>query len=371
MTVIVPPHIQRLKKYKPGKSIEQVKKQFDVQRFIKLASNENPLGVSPMAKQGALIPLDQAHIYPHPRATALLESLSEFYGIREDRIVITGGVDSLLAYILMAFTTEKDEVLTSSGSFIGIYVNVNKLNRKLRTVPLDGFTYDLDALSTAVEPQTKVIYIANPNNPTGTMITRDGFDAFMARIPKHVLVILDEAYYEYAKDDATYTHGTTMEYPNVIVCRTFSKAYGMAGFRVGYGISVEANINEILKVKLPFEPTVIAQHAALNALKDEAFLNQTLGLNQEGLSFFKMGFDGLGISYVKDSKANFLMLNFKTETQAHDFTQACLSKGLILRPLGMFGFPKSVRINTGTMEENQLAIDIIGNVYKTLDKNNT
>lgn len=362
MAVEIPKHIQKLQKYKPGKSISQVRKQFQVDRFIKLASNENPLGVSPKAKEGARLQLDHAHIYPHPRATALLERLSSFYEIEQEKIMITNGVDSLLAYILMAFTSEKDEVLTSDGSFIGIYVNANKLNRSLRTVPLKEYSYDLPALANAVSDKTKIIYIANPNNPTGTMITRKQFDEFMSRIPSSVLVILDEAYYEYAKNEVGFTNGFTMEYANAIVCRTFSKAYGMAGFRVGYGVSTKENIREVLKVKLPFEPTVIAQYAAMKALDDSDFLDQTLALNKQSMAFFESKFKELGIQYVTNSFANFFMMIFEDENQATLFAQKCLENGLILRQLGMFGFPYAVRINTGTSEENEIAFQIIEKV---------
>lgn len=368
MSVQVPYHIEKLQKYKPGKSIAMVQKKYNVQRFIKLASNENPLGVSPKAKEGAVLKLDQAHIYPHPRATDLLEKLSAFYGISQDRIIITNGVDSLLAYILMAFTTEKDEVLTCEGSFIGIYVNANKLNRPLRTIPLKDYTYDLNALADAVSDKTKIIYIANPNNPTGTMITKKQFDDFMTRVPENVLVILDEAYYEYAKDDPEFTDGFRMDYENAIVCRTFSKAYGMAGFRVGYGVSVDDNIREILKVKLPFEPTVIAQYAAMMALDDGEFLQQTLELNQQGMDMFCQKFEELGIEYVPNSKGNFFMMLFQNKEIATLFTNKCLENGLILRQLGMFGFPHAVRINTGTDEENIIAFEIIKKVLKEINK---
>ncbi|MEZ4820038.1 MAG: histidinol-phosphate transaminase [Bdellovibrionota bacterium] len=221
-------------------------------------------------------------------------------------------------------------------------------------------------MAARISNKTKVVYIANPNNPTGTMITRADFDAFMKKVPSQVLVILDEAYYEYAKHSSEFTHGFGMEYENVIVCRTFSKAYGMAGFRVGYGVSTAENIYEVLKVKLPFEPTVIAQYAAMKALDDTSFLQKTLDLNEKGMQFFQDNFAALGIQYVADSYANFYMMLFDGEVRALTFAEKCLEKGLILRYLDMFGFPEAVRINTGTMEENQIAFDIMKDVLQEL-----
>jgi histidinol-phosphate aminotransferase len=363
-SMIVPKHVQNLQPYKAGKSIRDASKEFGISKWIKLASNENPLGVSPMAKKAAMAAIEEGYIYPHPRSPELLEVLSKKFGRSEDEIIVGNGIDSLLAYIIMAFTTEGEEVLTSEGSFIGTYVNVNKLGRTLKTVPLKNWAYDLAALLAATTDSTKIIYLSNPNNPTGSAFNKKEWESFFNQLPQHVLVILDEAYYEYACAHHDYPNGLDYPLERLIVTRTMSKAYGMANFRVGYAFSTPEVIREIQKVKLPFEPSTISVKAAAAALEDEDFLEKTQKLNEIGLNFFSKQFERLGIFFKKEIFGNFIMMIFENEQQALKFNEGCLKKGLILRPLGSFGIPQGVRINTGTIVENKLAIEIIEEVKK-------
>lgn len=362
--MLVPKHIQLLEPYKPGKSIQDASKEYGISKWIKLASNENPLGVSPMAKKVAIEAVEEGYLYPHPRSPELLKVLSKKFGKSEDEIVVGNGIDALLAYIMMAFTQEGEEVLTSQGTFIGTYVNVNKLGRTLKTVPLKNWEYDLDALYKAGSDRTKIIYLSNPNNPTGSAFGKKAWEHFFKNVPKNVLIILDEAYYEYACSHKDYPNGLDYPLDRLIVTRTMSKAYGMANFRVGYGFSSPEIIKQIQKVKLPFEPTTISCKAATVALGDEDFLEKTQKLNEIGLGFFAKEFDRLGIAYKKESYGNFLMMIFENESQAIKFNDECLRNGLILRPLGSFGIPQGVRINTGTIVENKQAMMIIEKVWK-------
>lgn len=360
----IPKHVKDLQPYKPGKSIRDAAKEFGISKWIKLASNENPLGVSPAAKKAAIEAIDDGYIYPHPRSPELLEVLSKKFKRKEDEIIVANGIDALLAYIIMAFTREGEEILTSQGSFIGTYVNVNKLGRTLKTVPLKNWEYDLDALYKAGSDKTKIIYLSNPNNPTGSAFDKKAWENFLNNVPKNVLIILDEAYYEYACHHKEYPNGLDYPLDRLIVTRTMSKAYGMANFRVGYGFSSPEIIQQIQKVKLPFEPSTISCKAAAAAMGDEDFLEKTQKLNQIGLEFFAKQFDRLGISFKRETYGNFCMMIFKNEQEALTFNDNCLKRGLILRPLGSFGIPQGVRINTGTIVENKHAIEIIEKVLK-------
>ncbi|MCB0272216.1 MAG: histidinol-phosphate transaminase [Bdellovibrionales bacterium] len=368
MKITIPPHIQNLTPYKPGRSIADVAKEFQVERWIKLASNENPRGLAPKAKKGIEASLENLHIYPHPRTPQLVEKLASQLQKKPEEIVVTSGVDSLLAYINMAFVGKGEEILTSDGSFIGTYVNAKKLRIPIQTVPLKNYAYDLEAIQKAITEKTKLIYLANPNNPTGTMLSKDELLHFLSNVSEHIVVVLDEAYFEYAKDFDDYPNGVELldQFENVIVTRTMSKAYGMAGLRVGYGIADAEMIQEIMKVKLPFEPASISEMAAVFALDDEAFLQETIQINREGMLYFTKKLDDMKLPFVRKSYANFLMLILKNEKKALEFTQKCLEKGLILRHLDRFGIPEGVRINTGTMEENQMAIAIIEKVWKSM-----
>ena len=362
--MIAPKHIRTLEAYKPGKSIIDAAKEFGVSKWIKLASNENPLGVSPKAKQASQKALSEGNIYPHPRAPELTEALAKKFGRKEEEIFCANGIDAILQYTITAFSDSNDEILTSQGSFIGIYVNTKKLGRTLKLVPLKNYAYDLEKIAEAVSEKTKIIYLANPNNPTGTAFLKKEWELFLKKIPERILIILDEAYYEYASHDADYPNGLDYSFDRLIVTRTFSKAYGMANYRVGYAFSNPSIIAEIQKVKLPFEPSGISSRAAAAAITDEEFLSSTQKLNQEGLTYFREEFTKLNLKFVEETYGNFLMLIFDSEKELLSFNELCLKSGLILRPLGSFGIPNAIRINTGTKEQNTAAIEIIKNVLQ-------
>ena len=363
--VRVPGYINSLQPYKAGKPIGELAREKGLKRIVKLASNENPLGPSPRAMAAVKEAVTDLHRYVDPAATELIQAAAEYYGRGRDEIVAGHGTDSLLAYIINAFMDDGDELLTCDGTFIGIYVNTRKFGRSLRTIPLVDYTFDLDGLAEAIDGKTKIVYIANPNNPTGTMVTDTQFRAFMQKVPSDVLVILDEAYTIYARERHDYPDGVSYRYDNLIVTQTLSKAYGLGGIRVGFAIGPAALIEKIYRVKLPFEPNHLAQVAAHAALTDEEFVRRTIDMNSRSLATFQAAFRELRIFQVPTA-ANFILLILPTETFAADFFERCLDRGLIVRHVPAFGIPKGIRINSGTDEETSFAIDVIRDVYPAL-----
>jgi len=361
----IPEWITNLKPYIPGKPIEQLAGEKALDRIVKLASNENPLGPSPKAMAAVIEHINNAHRYVNPTSPELVAKIGRKFGKTSGQIICAHGVDALLAYILSAFTRENDEVLTSEGTFIGIYVNTRKLGRQLSQVPLKKYAFDLEAIISAITPRTKVIYLANPNNPTGTIFTKRQFENFLNRVPEDLLIILDEAYTEFASADPDFPNGLDYCNGNLIVTRTLSKSYGLAGLRIGYAVASEEIIRELYKVKLPFEPNYLAQVAAIAALDDEEFLNETLDINKKSLERMYAKFDELGIEYVP-SLANFILLLMPSEKSARLFFEECLNQGLIVRHVLPFGIPNGIRVNSSTADETDFALQVIEKVHSQL-----
>jgi histidinol-phosphate aminotransferase len=358
----IPDHIQKLQPYKAGKPIEELAREKGIGKIVKLASNENPLGPSPKAVEEIKKHINELHRYTNPSAYKLVNAIAVKYNKKPGQIVTGSGSDSLLQYLITAFTDESDEMITSEGTFTGWYVNANKYGRKSILVPLKDYHFDLDRIAGNINDKTKVIYLANPNNPTGTMFTRNEFEEFMKKVPDTVLVVLDEAYTVYADSNLEYPNGLSYELENLLVLRTLSKAYGLAGIRIGFACGSEYLIKEMYKVKLPFEPNQLAQDAAIAALEDDEFLKKTVELNRQSLSLMKSKFDELGLQYVPTS-ANFYLLLFPSEEFAAEFNNECLNRGLILRHVNTFGIPNGIRINSGTIEETDFALQILEEVF--------
>ena len=276
---LVPPYIQKLVPYQPGRTADEIRREFGVARVVKLASNENPVGPSPMAIARLQTVLSSAHLYPDG-GYKLRSVLAERYMVKRDNVVVGSGSEAIMSNIIRAFLLDDEEVLTAEGTFIGFYVLARSRGVTLRTVPLKDYRFDLAAMAEAITAKTKIIYLANPNNPTGTTFSIAEFETFMQRVPERVLVILDEAYFEYAGENPQYPDSMKYRLDNVITLRTFSKCYGLAGLRIGYGFAHEELCNNVRKVKLPFEPSVAAEAAGLGALDDAEFLAQTLEINR-------------------------------------------------------------------------------------------
>lgn len=355
--VAVPSYVQSLQPYEPGKSIAELRAATGVQQIIKLASNENPLGPSPKARQAIIAALDDMHRYPDGGA-ALKQALASRYHIAVTNIVLASGSDSLMSAIVRAFVTEGGEVVTSDGSFPQYHLMPQARGAKVVTAPLRDYRYDLTALARLITPKTQVVFLANPNNPTGTMYTRPEWDTFYHTVPSSTLLVCDEAYAEFVFGHPEWPDSMTYRSDNVITLRTFSKAYGLAGMRIGYGMAHADLIHELHKVKLPFEPGVLALAAAEAALMDDAFVQRYLAMVREGYTYVCKRLDAMGVAYTP-SVASFVMVHFRDAEAARRMNAGLLARGIIVRPLGAFGLPGAVRITIGLPEENKQCLDAI------------
>ncbi|MFZ0455040.1 MAG: histidinol-phosphate transaminase [Ignavibacteriaceae bacterium] len=361
----IPDHIQELKPYKAGKPIEEVMREKKIQKVVKLASNENPLGPSPKAINAVKNHLNEVNRYPNPSSYRLVNAIAEKFDLEPGQIICSDGSDSLIQYIITAFSREGDELLSSEGTFIGWYVNVDKLGRKSKLIPLKNYHFDLERILETISHNTKIIYLANPNNPTGTIFTKKEFEFFINKVPEDILVILDEAYTIYSQLNPDYPNGLEYDYKNLIILRTLSKSYGLAGLRIGFAVGPYDLIKELYKVRLPFEPNVLAQIAAIASLSDDDFIYKTVETNRESLKMMEEKFKELEINYIPTS-ANFFLLTFPEENYAKRFNLECLNRGLILRYLDSFGISNGVRINSGTIEETDFALNVISEVRSIL-----
>src|SRR5450759_589800 len=352
---LVPPYIESLRPYEAGRSIEEVQREFGVSRCSKLASNENPLGPSPLSIKAIASSLEKLNLYPNG-GLDLRKVLAREYDLKVENVIAGSGSEGIMSNIIRTFLCDEDEALTTEAAFIGFQVLAKSRGIRYRTVPYNDWHYDLPALAREINERTKIIYLANPNNPTGTIFTRHEFDDFYQHVPDRVLIILDEAYFEYAKDNPRYPDSMHYRYDNVITLRTFSKIYGLAGVRIGYGFAHEELIRNLLKVKLPFEPSTLAQAAGIAALSDREFVHRSLELNARGLRYLTEGLQSLGLTVVP-SQANFVMTVLDTEQDAIRIFEDLLSQGVVVRPLKAFGLANCIRVSTGTDEENRLCVD--------------
>jgi histidinol-phosphate aminotransferase len=358
---LVPPYIESLRPYEAGRTIESVRRQYGLTRIVKLASNENPLGASPKALEAITQSLSGLNLYPDG-GLRLREVLAERFDLKVENVIAGSGSEGIMSNIIRAFLCDEDEVLTTEAAFIGFQVLARSRGVRYRTVPYRDWHYDLPALAAEINQHTKIIYLANPNNPTGTVFTRHEFDQFYKHVPERVLIILDEAYFEYAQDNPRYPDSMHYRYDNVITLRTFSKAYGLAGVRIGYGFAHEELIRNLLKVKLPFEPSTPAQAAGIAALADKEFLHRSLELNARGRCDLSDGLKELGLP-LAPAEANFVMIAMSSEREAFRIFEELLSQGVVVRPLQAFGLPNCLRVSTGTDEDNRFCIEAFRRSY--------
>lgn len=352
---LVPKHIKELSPYIAGKPISEIQRELKLNRIVKLDSNENPLGPSPNTIASVLQVFNECHRYPDPNGYELRSKLAQRFDLKLDNVILGAGSEGIMSTIMRTFLRPDDEIIGARNSFIGFRVLASASGVHTNWIPMQDYHYDLSAMAGAINEYTKIIYLANPDNPTGTYFSVDEFDAFMTKIPTRVLVLLDEAYFEYANGLHDYPDSMHYRYDNVITLRTFSKAYGLAGFRVGYGFAHQDLIGNLLKVKLPFEPSAPAQLAALAAMDDEEHLQLTLNTYKTEVELVKQAFQKLGLRFIP-SVANFITIVFDDPTEAQKFTAAMLKRGLVLRHLTGFGLPECVRITIGTPDENEFMI---------------
>lgn len=348
---LVPHNIEELKPYVPGKTIQEVVETYSPTQISKLASNENRLGRSEKVDGAIQEALKIVHDYPDPISKKLRYQIASELNVDFSNVMVGAGSESLLAGLCRSFFSNKENLITGDATFIGVFVQAKIRGIKLKKIPLTNeYRFDLKGMLNAIDEHTKMVYIANPNNPTGTYITKTEFEGFMSEVPNDVLVIMDEAYYEYARSNSDYPDVLGYGFKNVVVLRTFSKAYGLAGFRVGYAIADEEIIQYLLKTKLAFEPGTLAQAAAETAFEDHDFLGRAMEIVQKGKEDLYTFFEEQGIKYVK-SVANFIMIVFETEEEAIYFTDEMLKRGVILRRINAFGLPNCVRITIGLEHE--------------------
>ncbi len=322
------------------------------------------MGPSPLAIEELRKHINGLNFYPNGGYN-LRVILADKFNVKLENVIVGNGSDGIMSIIIRTFLCDDDEVLTTESAFIGFQVLARSRGVKYTTVPYNNWRYDLEALASKINEHTKIIYLANPNNPTGTIFTKQEFDEFYQKVPERILIILDEAYFEYAKDNPLYPDSMTYRYDNVITLRTFSKIYGLAGLRIGYGFAHEALIGNLFKVKLPFEPNTLAQEAAIGALNDSDFVNKSLITNSQGKKYLSSIFEKLNLTFIP-TEANFFTLIFDSEALVNNIYNNLLRRGIIVRPLKAFGLPNCIRITIGTDEQNQLLVKNLTEVLKML-----
>jgi len=358
---LVPSYIKKLKKYKPGKSIQEAELNNDGIKYIKLSSNENPHGSSPLAIKAIEKTYKNLNRYPDASGYQLRSKLAEKFKVEIENVTIGSGSEGIMSTIMRTFLLDDDEIIGAEGSFIGFRVLANASGRKIIWVPMKERKYDLHEMAKKITDNTKIIYIANPDNPMGTYVAKSDFDAFYNHVPDRVLIILDEAYYEYAKHQSDYPDSMLYRYDNVITLRTFSKAYGLGGLRLGYGLAHKDLIENLNKVKAPFEPSMPAQAAGIAALDDNDFLEKTVRENQIEREHLLNEFKSLNIKFIV-SYTNFITTIWDNSEDADVIVNKLLNKGIIVRKLSSFGWQNCIRISIGTSEENVTLLNALKSI---------
>ncbi len=344
--------LDHVRLYKPGRGIEEVQQQYGLTDVIKLASNENPIGPSPKALKALQNSLSEINIYPDGESRALTKALARKLDIRPEQIAMGNGADGLIMQICQAYLDEECDVIVSCSSFPVYDIYTHIMRARLIKTPLKGYGLDLRAMLDKVNERTKVIFVCNPNNPTGTIVKAGEVDEFLDAVPERALVVFDEAYYHFV-DDPDYPD--TLAYvragrPNVVVLRTFSKAYGLAGIRLGYGIAQEDVLAPIKTVKEPFAVNLLAQKAGLAALEDDDFLNRTILTNTVGREYLYHEFARLGLPFVH-SHTNFVFVDLGP--RASEIIEQLTAKGIIIRPGGSYDLPTWARVTVGYPIQNE------------------
>ncbi len=345
------PQLRELVAYEPGKPVEDLARELGIApgEIVKLASNENPLGPSPRARQAMIEALERAHFYPDGAGYYLREAIAENLGLGMANIILGNGSNEIIEFLGHAYLQPGDEVVVAAHSFAVYRLMAQLFGAKVIDVPDPGFIADLDAMLAAITPRTKEVFIANPNNPTGTMVFQSDIDRFMERVPEHVMVIFDEAYYEFL-DEPPDVLKYVRAGRNVVVLRTFSKIQGLANLRIGYGVAAPEIIEVLQRSRQPFNANGIAQAGALAGLRDTAHMDETRRVTREGRDFLQSGFLEMDLEFVP-SHANFVLVRVGDGKKVFD---ALLRRGIIVRAMGSYGLPEWIRVSVGTMDQNRL-----------------
>lgn len=350
--------------YVPGKPVSELQRELGLTRISKLASNENPLGTSPKVLAAVQSALSDMARYPDGAAYEAKAAVAGFLQVKSSQVALGNGSNELLELVARVFAGPGDEVVYSQYGFAVYPISAQVVGAKGVEVPAKGWAHDLPAMLAAVTRKTKIIYIANPNNPTGTVFGKAEWEAFISRVPKNVVVVLDEAYLEYCGHE-DYPNGLDYidQYPNLLISRTFSKAYGLAALRLGYMVGCEEIIQYINQLRAPFNVNHYAQVAVIEALDDQEFVRQSVALNAAGMQQIVTALHALDVETIPSS-GNFVCAHFGQ--QAAQVNQALLQKGVIVRPLNGYGMAQTLRISIGTADENQHCIDALSSLLETL-----
>ncbi len=346
-----PPEIRELVPYQPGKPIEELERELGIQGAIKLASNENPLGPSPRAVEAMRAALENLHRYPDGAGFELRQALSRHFDLPLERICLGNGSDEIIEFLTRAYIRPGQEAVAAAPSFLMYSKLVQVGGGRLHEVPLRDFRLDLEAMLAAITPATRLVFVNNPDNPAGTAVSAAELGSFLDRVPEGVLVVLDEAYIDFASDPQVARGPDFLDHQTpVVVMRTFSKSAGLAGLRIGYALGPARVIADFDRVRQPFNTSILAQVGGAAALEDRDFLQRTRELVREGLDSFYACFEKLGLFYVP-SQANFVLV--RIGPRAREVSQALLRRGVIVRYMGSYDLPQYLRISVGLPRENQ------------------
>jgi histidinol-phosphate aminotransferase len=360
MIVKIPEYIQSIEPYKPGKPIDELAREYGIQRAIKLASNENPLGPSPMAVQAITLALSSLHRYPDGRGHDLTVKLSARLGFSPEHFVLGNGSDDLIGMLTRALLQPGDEAIIPVPSFLMYDIDVRSAGAVPIHVPLRSLAICAKDLLERVTSRTRMVFICNPNNPTGTVMSRNDFETFIGSLPPGIVVVVDEAYMEFVRDPDCFKSTEYIQGDKpVVVLRTFSKAYGLAGLRIGYGIMAPELAGILHRIRQPFNASLLAQAGAVAALEDEGFLYKTVQTVHEGLDYLYAELDRIGIRYFP-TQANFFLIDAGQDADV--VFENMLKKGVIVRSMSSYGYPEYIRINTGLPEENKRLVQAIEQV---------
>jgi histidinol-phosphate aminotransferase len=348
--------------YEPGKPIDETARELglDPARIVKVASNENPLGPSPLAKAAMRAALDEAHIYPDGGGFRLRTAIAETVGLSRDNVVLGNGSNEIIELLCHTFLNRGTELIAAEHAFVVYKLMATLFGAKYVEVPDPDFIHDLESMADAITADTRLVFIANPNNPTGTMVGQKAIDRFMDRLPEHVIAVFDEAYIEFP-DSPPDTLRYVREGRNACVLRTFSKLHGLAGLRVGYGLAPAHLANLLQKARQPFNVNAIAQAGALAALSDQQHIDHTLKVNREGMAFYLKALEDRGLEFVP-SHANFLLI--KTGEGDRVFRDM-LKQGVIVRAMSSYKLPDWIRISIGTRQQNERCMEVLDSVLTT------
>jgi len=360
MKLTIPDYILALKPYVPGKPIEELEREYGITDSIKLASNENPMGPSPMAVKAIQEAMGNINRYPDDSGYRLVKKISEKLKIRPDNIVIGNGSDEIIGMIVRAFLKPGDEAILPHPTFLMYEIMIQCAGATSLRVPLKSLSIDLESIKEKLTPRVRLILLCSPNNPTGSAITKDDFDEFIKDVPPDVVVMLDEAYMEFVRDKNCVSGITYLDSDTpLIVLRTFSKAYGLAGLRIGYGVMPEEISNLLNRVRQPFNTHFLAQVGAVSALDDDSFLQKTIKLVHEGIDFLYGALSEIGVKYF-ETQANFLLVD--VGKSANDVYEKMLRQGVIVRSMTSYGYPSYIRVNVGLASENKRFIKALKKV---------